>query len=204
MDRGNGTVAGTRVDWRGLDEVRPTLRRFLARRCRDEHELEDVIQETLVRAARFRHRLGDGERLQAWAISIAANALRDHIRRESRLQRQELQGDDDGQGDPMEMLPDVESEAPRVPVDGDWVEKELVLRELAEARHELRRSEQRVLHSHYDLGASCSETARVCEVPEDLVKVRLFRARRQLLASVKRRLRHLGEVGGIPAQGCWA
>lgn len=204
MGSGEQAIWGRRANWEGLDEVQPKLRRFLARRCRDEHEVEDVIQETLVRAARFRHRLGDGERLQGWAISIAANVLRDHIRKESRLRRQDLQVDPDQGADPMELLPEIEVETPRVPVDGKWVEKDLVLRELGYARAELRSSEQRVLHSHYDLGASCSETARVCEVPEDLVKVRLFRARRQLLASVRSRLKQLGDGRGPRPRGCWA
>src|SRR5262249_2916342 len=50
--------------WYGLEELRPLLRNFLRRHCRDGFELEDVVQETLLRAARYRGSLSDSRNLR--------------------------------------------------------------------------------------------------------------------------------------------
>jgi DNA-directed RNA polymerase specialized sigma24 family protein len=70
--------------WSGLEELRPSLQRLLARRCRDAAELDDVVQETLLRAARYRAKLSERERLRGWAMRIAINVLRDRVRRRER------------------------------------------------------------------------------------------------------------------------
>ena len=76
--------------WRGLERLEDDLRAYLCRRCRDQSEMDDVVQETLLRAARYRRSLCDPAKLRGWAMRIAANVLRDHVRRECRMQRREL------------------------------------------------------------------------------------------------------------------
>ena len=71
--------------WGELEDLRPALRSFLARRCRDESELDDVVQETLLRAARYRGSLTRSGSLRPWALRIAANVLCDRVRVERRL-----------------------------------------------------------------------------------------------------------------------
>ena len=60
--------------WRALDA---SLRRSLRRRARDEHELDDLVQEAFLRVQAGLSGLRDAERLEAWAGRIARNALID-------------------------------------------------------------------------------------------------------------------------------
>ena len=60
------------VCWTGLAEMEPLVRVYARRRCKDSHELDDIVQETLLRAARYRPRLLDGQKLKGWTLRIAA------------------------------------------------------------------------------------------------------------------------------------
>jgi len=170
--------------WSGLVELRPALRRFVSRRCRDEGEAEDIVQEALIRAWRYRGSLIDAARLRPWLMRIA-----EHVRREKRLPRVEvepelfdrLEGHEDIPGEPR-----IEAQ---VELGGALVARPRVLDQLLDARGTLRDPDRHVLDSYYDAGRSCSETARVCEIPAHLVKVRLYRARHRLRRVVSSRLR---------------
>ena len=174
--------------WSGLEELRPLLMSYLLRRCRDENEAEDILQETLLRAARYRASLTDPARLPAWAARIAANVLADHVRREARQRRvtatEEL----------LEAVESPSAEAGRAVEEGElrcgnWVvEKDEALACLAGAIEVLGEEDRRVLDSYYRGAQSCRETARECRLPPELVKVRLFRARQRLLRAIRHRI----------------
>jgi len=93
--------------WSGLAEMRPVVQAFLFRRCRDESEAEDIVQDTLIRASRYRGSLSEAKCLRPWLMRIALNVLRDHVKRERRLPRVEadheildrLEGREDVPGD---------------------------------------------------------------------------------------------------------
>jgi RNA polymerase sigma-70 factor, ECF subfamily len=68
--------AGTRF-WR---ERRADLRRFVSRRVADRHEVDDIVQDVLVRAHESMHQLESPDRLPAWLARIAANRIVDHYR----------------------------------------------------------------------------------------------------------------------------
>jgi RNA polymerase sigma-70 factor (ECF subfamily) len=172
--------------WTALDDVLPALRRFLADRCRDDAELDDVVQETLVRAARYRATLSDPAKLRSWSFRIAVNVLTDRVRRETR-QRLVASGS--------ELLPDLtcpdsEEDLQEIEVDGQAELREEVLAVLTEAVADLRERDRRLLDSYYGGSGSCRETAEDCGLPQELVKVHLFRARRRLQGLVTRRLGH--------------
>jgi RNA polymerase sigma-70 factor (ECF subfamily) len=59
---------------------------------RQPQEAEDIVQETFIRAYRYRIRLRDPGKLQAWLLSIARNLARDALRR--RRPDATLQADD--------------------------------------------------------------------------------------------------------------
>jgi RNA polymerase sigma-70 factor, ECF subfamily len=182
-------VHSASVSWEGLADLRPALRRFVSRRCRDDGEAEDIVQEALIRASRYREGLHDPDRLRPWLMRIALNVFRDHVRRERRLPRVEVEP---GLFDRIEGREDVPGE-PRyesqVQLEGAIVERPRALDHLFDARGELQDPDRHVLDSYYDAGRSCSETAQVCEIPPHLVKVRLYRARRRLRRVVRSRLR---------------
>lgn len=192
---GTSVERGThRSTWDGLEELRPVLEGYLTRRCRDAAEVEDVVQETCLRAARYRGGLQDETKLRPWALRIARNVLADRLAR-----RRDDRGGT-GAEDLLENLPaedpgEAEPEALRV---GGWVvDRELCLGILRRALGSLREEDRVMLHTHYGGAGSCRETAAECGVPEELVKVRLYRARRRLLRAMRRRIAlETGEYSG--------
>lgn len=181
-------VANTLESWAGLEDLRPILTIYLARRCRDESEIDDITQEALLRAARYRGSLSDPARLRAWVLQIATNCLRDHLRKEGRLPRGEANEEVFDRIEGREDVPGELSEDLHLSLNGVVVEREIALRHMLGAMRRLRDEDQVVLDSYYAGQHSCAETARVCEVAPDLVKCRLFRARRRLRRTLRVRL----------------
>jgi RNA polymerase sigma-70 factor (ECF subfamily) len=185
---GTMVAEGTDSEWEGLEDLRPGLRRYLWGRCRDENEVEDIVQETLVRAARYRRGLVSPARLRSWVTRIGANVLRDHARRagkrpsvghdEELFQGLECPGPVPGElreDDGFDLGPEV-------------VDKSVLLAHVSRAFLGLFERDQRVLRSYYVGGMDSRSTARVCDIPPELVKVRLFRARRRLERAVRVRI----------------
>lgn len=171
--------------WSGLEPMRPVLRSFLGSRCRDDNEVEDIIQETFIRAARYRAGLLEPGRLRAWLMRIASNVLRDTKRRACSQACVSL---DDSIEIVEDVLPescDQEGDA-WVHLDGEELDRDTALLHLRSAYRGLKDRDRRVLASYYGGDESCAATARECGISQALVKVRLFRARRRLEKSVKR------------------
>lgn len=174
-------MQGTDGDWSGLEELRKDLRAYLVGRCHDENELEDVIHETFLRAVRYR---GKGVRkLRPWAFRIARNVLRDHHRREVHIQ-------DLGGEAPEEaiLVAEEPEEEPEYRFERWTLDREAALGALTGALARLKPDDQRVLSSFYQGEGTSRATARECEIPHHLVKIRLFRARRRLLRALRQRL----------------
>jgi RNA polymerase sigma-70 factor, ECF subfamily len=182
-------VSSATGSWSGLVELRPALRRFVGRRCRDEGEAEDIVQEALIRAWRYRGSLLDASRLRPWLLRIALNVFRDHVRREKRLPRVDVEPELFDRLEGREDVPGEPRVEPQVELEGAFVGRPRVLDHLVDAREAMRDHDRSLLHSYYDAGRTCSETAQVCEIPVSLVKVRLYRARHRLKRVVRTRLR---------------
>lgn len=73
--------AESRGAWR---EVEARLRPYVARRVASPADVDDVVQETLVRTHRGLATLADGERFGPWVYRIARNAIADHLRARAR------------------------------------------------------------------------------------------------------------------------
>ncbi len=182
------------TNWADLEQFRPMLARFLSARCRDHSESEDLVQETLLRAARYRARLQDRARLRAWVMQIAANVFRDHVRRARRGARVGLEDDVLGQLMGGEVAPGDPPVGALFRLDGQYVEGDQLLSGLGEVFPTLMERDQKVLRSYYSGGEDTARTARECDIDRSLVKVRLFRARRRLERSLRlemKRRRHL-------------
>lgn len=176
------------ASWRGLADLRPFLCRKLGGRCRDENELDDLVQETLIRAARYRDSLADPGRLESWVLRIAWNVFRDHLKREQRLPRRERAEELLLRVEGREPAPGECLDEPDVEVDRRLVERGAVLRHMARAFDGLQCEDRRVLGDYYSRGSSCAATAERFGIAPNMVKVRLFRARRRLRVAVERRL----------------
>src|SRR3954454_13075905 len=57
------------------------LRRFIRRRVSDDHDADDLLQETFVRVHRNVGTLHEADRLAAWVYQIARNVIHDHHRK---------------------------------------------------------------------------------------------------------------------------
>jgi len=160
------------------------LRSLLSRHCADPNEVEDVIHETYLRAVRYRSNLSEGGSLKSWATRIALNVLYDRKRRRKRFRSVA----EDGALDVAAPPSSDEQDEPVYRI-GRWeLEKDAALRAIEQALGGLRADDRRVLDSFYRGAQSCRETASECDIPAHLVKVRLFRARRRLLRTIRRRL----------------
>ncbi len=179
--------------WTGLEDLRPTLRTHLRRQCRDASELEDVVQETLLRAARYRGSLADPRNLRCWTLRIAVNVMRDRVRREARALRAESNDDGLDRKEGREPIPGEFDEETQLRVGDFVVDRRVALRALAEVLEELRADDRAVLCAFYRGRQDCAITAAECGIAANLVKVRLFRARRRLQRAMHVRLAGLSE-----------
>jgi RNA polymerase sigma-70 factor (ECF subfamily) len=171
--------------WIGLEDLRPALRRYLVVRCLDENEVDDVIQETLLRAARYRRGLHRPERLRSWVLRIAANVFRDRRRDSTRAHAMGID-EETAELPPSREVSPAESHAGIwLEIEGESIEREQALRLLARAFRLLRETDRAVLRSYYGGAESCARTAVECGMSPALVKVRLFRARRRLERRVR-------------------
>lgn len=169
--------------WEGLEEMREGLRVFLLRHCSDENEVEDVIQETFLRAARYR-RGHQVKRLRPWVMRIALNVLADARRR---VVRTEAPADRSDAEDPPARPPQTLADD-SYRLDAQWFDgeaaRELVLRALGK----LRVADRRLLDSFYAGERRTKATAEECGLPQRVVKVRLYRARQRLLQVLRHRV----------------
>lgn len=178
------------ISWDGLEHELRTLRAFLGRRCNDSNEADDVVQETLLRAARFRARLVDERNLRPWLLRIAASVLRDHVRRERR--RPNL-GDSENLLDALagrEGEPGGWECGALLAIEGQYVRRESLLDELERALSETDFEERRALAGHYGTGL-CREVADPALAPQSPTRRKelLYRARQKLHRRLTTRVR---------------
>lgn len=62
------------------EQVHNSLRAFIAKRVRNEAEIEDLLQEVFVRVHRHVESLQEPERIVSWVYQITRNAIVDHYR----------------------------------------------------------------------------------------------------------------------------
>ena len=192
-------------DWRGLEAVVAPLQRYLKPRCGCDHDAQDVLQETLIRAARYRHSGVAPERLRSWTISIAANVLRDQGRRR-------LRGPSVGHEDLLfQQVPGRETEPgwseyqPPVEVVERKVEMDHLLLHLERALMHLSEADRLVLMSYYAPGGTTRSAAHALALKPTVIKVRLFRARQRVRRRIELSLTRMWRLNecvledGVPA-----
>jgi len=177
-----------RVDWDGIESFRPLLRAYFGHRCRDENEAEDLLQETLIKAARSQWGVKDRSRMRGWILRVGSNVLRDHIRK---VQRGVVTCNDDGalelaiakDVDPCMRNPDLTYD-----LGGESVEGDVLLHSLSLVYGNLRGHDRRLLNSYYGGDENTATTAEELRIQRSVVKVRLFRARKRLGKALRRDL----------------
>lgn len=173
--------------WRGLIELRPDVERALVGHCRDKSELDDLVQETMLRAARFRGSLTDAACLRPWLLRIALNVLRDHVRRECRLKRVESAEECLIDVEGRERAPGHTESAPQIAIGAQRFEREDLLQLLDELLLELDGGERELFEAYYKRGMGCHGAAQQLRINTDTIKMRLYRLRKKLRRELQRR-----------------
>ena len=188
------------ASWCGLEDLEPLLRCYVGRRCGNASEVDDIVQETLLRAARYRTSLADPVCLRGWALSIAGNVMRDVARHEARLPRAELQSEAFDRLESREPEPGHVSEDLRVSLGSIGLGKHVALEHIAVAMRGMRGTDRRLLRSYYWGDRDCARAARECGLPLEGAKVRLFRARQRLTRALMRRFLGANAARSVYAQ----
>ncbi len=180
--------------WDGLDGLPRLLRAYLQRHCRDANDVEDVVQETLIRAARARAWLRDDQCLEGWSLRIARNVWRDRLR--ARARSRQVQESELELG-VLEAPMEVEES---LVLQGRVWERELVERHIEESMKGLPIADRELLLAWSRRSSGRGALARQQGITPTLLKVRLYRARRRLRAALRGRLA-LSSSAPLPEAG---
>ncbi len=168
------------VDWEGIEELRRGLERKVSRWSRDRSEVDDVVQETMIRAARYRASLREADRMDSWLGRIAWNVLKSLRGREARrpiavLENVQLDSNEGREPDPLiELVEDV------LWVRGVEVERTRLAALLEGAIRGLPDIERRMVDAAYKRQMSPCAISEKFGVRRGLVKSRLYRIRQKL------------------------
>jgi RNA polymerase sigma-70 factor (ECF subfamily) len=133
-------------------------------------EAEDIAQDALLRAWRYREKLRDKTRLKEWLTSI--------VRREAFREFERVRPDPIG----MQMIELKLEKA----VDDEHVVETVEQADIRAAIGRLSEREQQLLRLRYDEDLTESAISRRLSIPEGTVKVRLHRARHKLRRAIGR------------------
>lgn len=142
-----------------VDEYYPALLNFLLRMGCPPGDVDDIIQETFIKAARGLYRYQHRHRFRIWLFKICHNSLRDYYKKASR--RREIPQDP-------ETMPGAETGHPESIV----IEKEQALRVQA-ALNRLPPKQRLAVVLRYYHGFSIKEIAQMVHCPVGTVKSRL-------------------------------
>lgn len=139
--------------------------RFLVARTNHEDDARDLTQETFVKAYRARHRYQPDRPLRPWLLTIAANCQRDFLRRRRR-----------------------EATAIEPPTEETHESPSALALDLSLALPALTAEQRMVLHLRVVEQLSFKEIADVLRCSEAAAKMRLQRAKHQLVRLTGRSL----------------
>ncbi len=161
----DAALDGDEMAWRQLrDRFGGQVRAVASARVRDRDAVEDIVQETFLRAWMRIHQLDDAERVGPWLKTIAARAAIDHIRAQRPTVPLDLHIER-----PLDLAP---------------LEDHVVEREAAAVLHgrlaELRESDRVALWQRDALGVPVADVADQLGMTAGSVRVLLSRARGKL------------------------
>ena len=178
-----------------LERYQPKVLRFGLRMCRDFADAEDVVQETLLAAARGLRTFRGGASLSTWLYTIARSYCIKKRRRSKFAPKYEASLDDEAK-----------QEARRIPAPERSPEQSAMDNELqgalAEAIDSLEPMYKEVLLLRDMEGLTAPEVAQVVDASVSAVKSRLHRARgavrEALLPFLEAEIENTGPAGDCP------
>ena len=163
-----------------LRRYTPPLTRFLHRFMRDSNDIEDVIQETFIKAYLAINRFRSGSTFSTWIVRIAINTAKDSLalRQRQGPQLSSLGDEDDDSKTLVEARADLDTPESRLET------KEALA--LVEAALETLPEEQRMSFELRELeGLTYEEIAWQMHCPVGTVRSRIHRARDTLAAALR-------------------
>ncbi|WP_163269899.1 sigma-70 family RNA polymerase sigma factor [Chelativorans alearense] len=150
----------------------PALRAFARTFCRDRHDADDLVQETLTKGLANIHQFQPGTSMKSWLFTIMRNTFCTR----TKITRRELPGAED-----------CASTRPTVDPTQEW---SIRGSELREAVQRLPSQQRQVLVLVGVLGASYEEAAEICGCAIGTIKSRLNRARLRLVDELREESPH--------------
>ena len=152
---------------REILELRPALQAFARRLLRQDTDVDDLVQETIVKALSARDRFQDGTNLKAWLFTIMRNSFNTRWRRSRR------------ETTPGSEVIEISAITPSTQAMDLWAREtmERMLNDLTPAHRE-------ILILIPVLGLGYEDAAEICNCSVGTIKSRLNRARMALAALV--------------------
>jgi RNA polymerase sigma-70 factor (ECF subfamily) len=156
--------------------------RLLSRFFRDEAEIEDVAQETFIKAYRALPSFRGDSAFYTWLFRIAVNTAKNHLQSAERRMRESSisfsASEDEEGGNHEDLLADISTP-----------ENELISRQVAQAVTEAIESLPADLRTAITLreleGLSYEEIAEIMDCPIGTVRSRIFRAREAIAEKIR-------------------
>ena len=161
-----------------VDQLERPLSKFILGYVRDPYAVEDLVQETFLKAVRNLHRYRGQSSLKTWIFSIARNLCLDHLRAcgRSRLRLVEtLEASDGEEAGARRADPECDGQAER---------NEMCTR-VTRALGRLSAADKRLLILRVYLGLGYREIARRCRVAPQGMGTRMARALEGLSRSLE-------------------
>jgi RNA polymerase sigma-70 factor (ECF subfamily) len=149
--------------------------RLAYRMTRNEHDAEDVVQETFLRAYSSLHRFEERSHFGSWIYRITANCAYDSLRARERRQEvtEPMTTDDAGDG-PVARMPSREPAPDRLAFGGE------VRRRVALAMGRMSALEKSAFTLRHLQGMSIEEIGRALDLDASAAKQSVFRAVRKM------------------------
>jgi RNA polymerase sigma-70 factor, ECF subfamily len=159
------------------------IQRLIARMVRDVDLVEDIAQETFIRAYRALHQFRGDAQFYTWLYRIAVNTAKKFLldmKRDPTVSENALKTDDDA---------DETSRGENEPIEEETPESLLAAREIAAvvngAMEDLPEDLRQAVTLREIEGLTYEEIAQVMDCPIGTVRSRIFRAREAISAKVK-------------------
>ncbi len=148
-----------------LQEITPYLRSLAARRHRDQHDIEDAVQDVLLTVHSIRQTYDPARPFGPWLVTIASRRFIDRLRRQGRRNDREIPLTDDHEA---------------VSEPGAGLEKSLDRHELEKAINDLPPMQQQAVRLLKLKEMSLKEAASVSGISISSLKVSVHRAIKSL------------------------
>ena len=156
-----------------VEQYRPAVTRYIRYLIRDSADAEDLTQETFLRAHQQRATLRDPGALESWLYQIATHISVDRMRQRTRSATRML----DKPADDLPIIDQKKSPFAIVQQNEMSTCVQLYVAKLSDPY-------RAVLLLHDADGLTAEEIANLLQLPLTTVKMRLYRARRRLQASL--------------------